>query len=241
MTIDSKSANHLIKLAEEKSLTLMVGHTFEYNSAVHVLKDIINSGELGKIYYIDAARLNLGLFQRDLNVIWDLAPHDISILLFLINEEPISISASGMKCAIDSIFDNVYINLIFPNNILAHVHVSWIDPCKVRRITVVGSKKMVVYNDVNNNEKIKIYDKGVDVPSYTNGFEEFVCNYHYGDVTIPNVQFKEPLRAECQHFLDCIRNGTTPISSGYDGLRVIKIIEAAQRALNNGNGREIIQ
>ena len=241
MTIDSKSAHHLIQLAEEKSLTLMVGHTFEYNSAVHVLKDIINSGELGKIYYIDAARLNLGLFQRDLNVIWDLAPHDISILLFLINEEPISISASGMKCAIDSIFDNVYINLIFPNNILAHVHVSWIDPCKVRRITVVGSKKMVVYNDVNNNEKIKIYDKGVDVPSYTNGFEEFVCNYHYGDVTIPNVQFKEPLRAECQHFLDCIRNGTTPISSGYDGLRVIKIIEAAQRALNNGNGREIIQ
>jgi len=241
MTLNSDSASQLIDLAERKNLTLIVGHTFEYNSAVHKLKEIVQSGELGKIFYIDAARLNLGLFQRNLNVLWDLAPHDISILLFILEDDPVSVSASGMKCAFDSIFDNVYLNLSFPNNILAHVHVSWIDPCKVRRVTVVGSQKMVVYNDVENNEKIKIFDKGVDVPSYTNGFEEFSCNYRYGDVTIPNVRFSEPLRKECQHFLDCIEDGTTPISSGYDGLRVIKVIEAAQRALNNGNGREVIQ
>jgi predicted dehydrogenase len=241
MTLDSASAQELIDLAEGRNLTLVVGHTFEYNSAVHALKDIVQSGELGEIYYIDAARLNLGLFQRDLNVLWDLAPHDISILLFLLDEDPVSVSASGMKCAFNSIFDNVYVNLIFPNNILAHVHVSWIDPCKVRRVTVVGSQKMVVYNDMDNSEKIKIYDKGVDVPSYTNGFDEFRCNYRYGDVIIPNVQFIEPLRRECQHFLDCIRDGTTPISSGHDGLRVIKILEAAERALSNGNAQEAIQ
>lgn len=241
MTLDSKSANQLIKIAEKEDLTLMVGHTFEYNSAVHALKEIVQSGELGKIYYIDSARLNLGLFQRDLNVLWDLAPHDISILLYLLDEEPISISANGMNCAFNSVFDNVYMNLIFPEDILAHVHVSWIDPCKVRRTTIVGSRKMVVYNDISNNEKIKIYDKGVDFPSYTSGFEEFQCNYRYGDVIIPNVRFDEPLRKECQHFLDSIINHTTPNSSGYDGLRVIKVLEAAQRALLNGNGQESIR
>jgi predicted dehydrogenase len=240
ITLTSKTAEELISLADKKSLKLMVGHTFEYNSAVHALKDIVQSGELGKIYYIDAARLNLGLFQRDLNVLWDLAPHDISILLFLLEAEPLSVTANGMKCAFDSIYDNVYVNLIFPENILAHVHVSWIDPCKVRRVTVVGSKKMVVYNDVDNNEKIKVYDKGVDIPSYTSGYEEFQCNYRYGDVVIPNVRFEEPLRKECQHFLDCIVNDTPPLSSGEDGLKVIKVIEAAQRALLNGNGQEKI-
>jgi len=241
MTLDSNTALQLIDIAEKRGLTLMVGHTFEYNSAVHALKEIVQSGELGKIYYIDAARLNLGLFQRNLNVLWDLAPHDISILLFLLEKEPISVSANGMRCAFDSVFDNVYMNLIFPDNILAHVHVSWIDPCKVRRVTVVGSRKMVVYNDIENNEKIKIYDKGVEVPSYTSGLEEFHCNYRYGDLIIPNVRFEEPLRKECQHFLDCIINHTIPVSSGYDGLKVIKVLEAAQRALQNGNGQEVIK
>ena len=241
MTLDIQTALQLIELAEQKDLTLMVGHTFEYNSAVLALKEIIQRGELGKIYYIDAARLNLGLFNRNLNVLWDLAPHDISILLFLLGKEPISVSANGMKCAMDTVFDNVYVNLIFPDNILAHVHVSWIDPCKVRRVTVVGSQKMVVYNDIDSNEKIKIYDKGVEVPAYTSGLEEFHCNYRYGDLLIPNVRFEEPLRKECQHFLDCITDHKTPVSSGYDGLRVVKVLEAAQRALENGNGMVMIQ
>lgn len=240
LTLNSDHALDLIRLAKDKDLVLMVGHTFEYNSAVRTLKEIIHSGELGDIYYLDCARLNLGLLQRDLNVLWDLAPHDISILMYLLDMEPISVVADGMKCAFDSVFDNVYMNLKFPENIFAHVHVSWVDPCKVRRVTVVGSQKMVVYNDVESNEKLKIYDKGFEVPAYTNGLEEFHCNYRYGDVLLPHIRFEEPLRKECQHFLNCIRNHTEPLSDGYDGLRVIKVIEAAQRALENGNGREVI-
>jgi predicted dehydrogenase len=240
MTLNSDHAKELIRLAKGKDLVLMVGHTFEYNSAVRTLKKIIHSGELGDIYYLDCARLNLGLLQRDLNVLWDLAPHDISILMYLLDMEPISVGADGMKCAFDSVFDNVYMNLLFPDNIFAHVHVSWVDPCKVRRVTVVGSQKMVVYNDIESNEKIKIYDKGFEVPAYTNGLEEFHCNYRYGDVLLPHIRFEEPLRKECNHFLDCIANHTEPLSDGNDGLRVIKVIEAAQRALENGNGREVI-
>jgi predicted dehydrogenase len=241
MTLNSDDASKLIRLADEKDLILMVGHTFEYNSAVHALKEIVASGEIGKIFYIDAARLSLGLFQRDSNVLWDLAPHDISILLYLLEQEPISVSALGMRCAIDDVYDNVYMNIAFPDNILAHVHVSWLDPCKVRRVTVVGSQKMVVYNDIANNERIKIYDKCVEVPDYTSGFGEFHFNYHHGDVLIPNVRFEEPLRKECQHFLDCIVDHVTPCSCGHDGLRVIKVIEAAERSLLNGTGPEFIR
>lgn len=241
LTLNSEHAQDLIQLAKNKGLVLMVGHTFEYNSAVRTLKEIIHSGELGDIYYLDCARLNLGLFQRDLNVLWDLAPHDISILMYLLDMEPISVGAAGMKCALDTVYDNVYMNLKFPESIFAHVHVSWVDPCKVRRVTVVGSQKMVVYNDIESNEKLKIYDKGFEVPAYTNGLEEFYCNYRYGDVLLPHIRFEEPLRKECRHFLDCIRDHAEPLSDGYDGLRVIKVIEAAQRALASGNGREVIQ
>jgi predicted dehydrogenase len=241
LTLKSEHAETLIKLAEEKSLTLMVGHTFEYNSAVHALKRYIDSGELGQVYYLDAARLNLGLFQKDSNVLWDLAPHDISILLYLLGKRPISVSAQGSPCVFDGIHDVAYINLKFPDNISAHIHVSWLDPCKVRRITVVGSKKMAVYNDIENESKIKIYDKGVDSPEYTNGFGEFHCNYRTGDITIPNIRFTEPLRQECQHFIDCIVNHTEPCSGGHDGLDVVKILEAAQHSLMNGQAKEVIQ
>ena len=223
MTLNSEDAEKLVELADSKGLTLMVGHTFEYNSAVHTLKKYIDSGELGEIYYLDAARLNLGLFQRDSNVLWDLAPHDISILLYLLGKKPISVSAQGAPCVFEGIYDVAYINMIFPGNISAYIHVSWLDPCKVRRITVVGSKKMAVYNDIENEQKIKIYDKGVDPPAYTNGgFGEFQCNYHTGDITIPNIRFTEPLRQECQHFIDCIVNHTEPCSCGRDGLEVVR-------------------
>jgi predicted dehydrogenase len=219
----------------------MVGHTFEYNSAVIAMKEYIESGELGDIYYIDAARLNLGLFQRDSNVLWDLAPHDISILLYLLGEKPLSVGAHGMPCVFSGIFDVAYVSLIFPNKIPAYIHVSWLDPCKVRRITVVGSKKMIVFNDVENEQKLKIYDKGVDAPTYTNGFGEFQCNYRSGDIVIPNIRIIEPLRKECQHFLDCISNHTQPCSCGEDGLRVVKILETAQHSMNNGSTQEVIQ
>jgi predicted dehydrogenase len=240
MTLKSTDAQELIKLAAAKDLTLMVGHTFEYNSAVHALKKYIDSGDLGEIYYIDAARLNLGLFQRELNVLWDLAPHDISILLYLLGENPISVSAQGIPCVYQNVYDVAFLNLVFPRNVTAHVHVSWLDPCKVRRITVVGSKKMVVFNDIENEQKLKVYDKGVDAPEYPNGFGEFQYNYRSGDITIPRIAFSEPLRQECQHFIDCIVNHTEPTSSGYDGYRVIKILETAERSLCNGQGREEI-
>jgi predicted dehydrogenase len=242
ITLNSQHAQELIDLAHSRNLTLMVGHTFEYNPAVHALKSYIDSGELGEIHYIDGARLNLGLFQRDSNVLWDLAPHDISILLYLLGKRPISVSAQGMSCVFEHIYDVAYLNLIFPGNVPAYIHVSWLDPCKVRRITVVGSKKMAVYNDVENEQKIKIYDKGVDTPPYTNGsFGEFQCSYHTGDITIPHIRFAEPLRQECQHFIDSIVNQTEPCSSGRDGLEVVKILEAAQQSLANGSTQEVIQ
>jgi predicted dehydrogenase len=259
----------------------MVGHTFEYNSAVLALKELIDSGELGKIYYVDAARLNLGLFQRDSNVLWDLAPHDISILLYLLGQDPISVSAQGWSCISEGIYDVAYINLVFPENLPAYIHVSWLDPCKVRRITVVGSKKMAVFNDVENEQKIKIYDKGVDPPAYTNGFAEFHWSYHSGDILIQKIPFVEPLRRECQVFVDrCLihqheggdqsrpealtgsesESGHAPkvcpvdssctvcsadlsgtFSCGRDGLRVVKILEAAQHSMMNGEVPEMIQ
>lgn len=242
ITLKSQHAEELIALSKNKDLVLMVGHTFEYNAAVHTLKKIIDSGELGEIYYADAARLNLGLFQRDLNVLWDLAPHDVSILLYILNKAPISVSAHGMPFVNQGIHDVVYMNMVFPDNILAHIHVSWLDPCKVRRVTVVGSKKMVVYNDIESLEKIRIYDKGVEKPPYTDNFGDFQLSYRYGDVIIPNIRLTEPLQKECQHFLDCINNHTTPQSSGEVGLHVVKIIEAAQRSLQrNGKNQEVIQ
>jgi predicted dehydrogenase len=242
MTLNSQYAEELINLAASKDLVLMVGHTFEYNAAVHALKDLIDSGELGQIYYVDTARLNLGLFQHNLNVLWDLAPHDISILLYILGHHPISVSAQGMPCVFEGIHDVVYIDMLFPDNILAHIHVSWLDPCKVRRITVVGSKKMVVYNDIENSEKIKIYDKGVDKPPYTDTYADFQFSYHNGDVLIPNIRFSEPLRLECQHFLECIQNRCEPLSGGRDGLEVVKVLEAAQNSLNkNGAYQEVIQ
>ena len=280
LTLNSEEAEQLIELADTNELVLMVGHTFEYNSAVHTLKTYIDSGELGEIYYIDAARLNLGLFQRDSNVLWDLAPHDVSILLYLLGQNPVSISAQGVSCVFDGTFDVAYMSLVFPNNISAYIHVSWLDPCKVRRITVVGSKKMVVLNDVENEQKIKIYDKGVDAPAYTNDFSEFQCSYRSGDILIPKIRFTEPLRQECQVFIDrcqirqrqmlapslagdttrtqsesrhvpqnctvdancsfCFSDHTGPYSCGRDGLRVIKILEAAQRSMTNGQIPETI-
>jgi predicted dehydrogenase len=241
ITLKSEEAEKLIELADANNLTLMVGHTFAYNSAVHALKKYMDSGDLGEIYYLDTARLNLGLFQRDLNVLWDLAPHDISILLYLLGKKPVSISAQGMTCVFDGIFDVAFLNLIFPGNIPAYIHVSWLDPCKVRRITVVGSKKMAVYNDVENEQKIKIYDKGVDAPVYPNGtFGEFQYSYHHGDITIPNIRFTEPLRQECQHFMDSIVNHTEPYSCGRDGLEVVKILEAAQHSITNSQNHEVI-
>jgi predicted dehydrogenase len=241
LTLNSTHAEQLVELAEKKDLIIMVGHTFEYNAAIMALKQLIDSGELGQIYYVDAARLNLGLFQRDLNVLWDLAPHDISILLYILGCKPVSVNAQGTACVLKGIHDVVYVNLIFPGNIMAHIHLSWLDPCKIRRITVVGSKKMVVFNDMDPQGKIKIYDKGVQAPPYTDTYAEWQCSYHSGDILIPSIRMVEPLRLECQHFIDCIHGHCEPRSSGRDGLEVVKVLEAAQRSLTNVHTQEVIQ
>jgi predicted dehydrogenase len=238
LTLISSHAEELIELAEAKHLVLMVGHTFEYNAAVHALKDLIDKGDLGQIYYLDAARLNLGLFSKDLNVMWDLAPHDISILLYILGKLPVAVSAHGTQCVFKGIHDVAYINMQFADNIMAHVHVSWLDPCKVRRVTVVGSQKMAVYNDIESLEKIKIFDKGVESPEYTTNFGDFNFSYRYGDIRIPNIRFVEPLRVECQHFLECITNHSKPRSSGEVGLNVVKVLEAAQKSLVNSGQLE---
>ncbi len=241
LTLSSVHAEELIELAEKKGLVLMVGHTFLYNAAVLAMKDLIDRGDLGQVYYLDAARLNLGLFSRDLNVMWDLAPHDISILLFLLNKLPLAVSAHGLSCAFNGIHDVAYVNMVFPDNIMAHIHISWLDPCKVRRVTVVGSKKMAVLNDIEALEKIKIYDKGVEAPEYSNNFGEFQFSYRYGDILIPNIRLGEPLKVECQHFLDCIIKHEQPCSSGKVGLNVVKILESAQKSLSNSGHMEAIQ
>ncbi len=241
LTLSSQKAEALIEKADAKGLTLMVGHTFEYNSAVRTLREYINAKELGDIYYLDTARLNLGLYQRDTNVLWDLAVHDISILLYLLEEKPVFVSAQGMTSVSKDVCDVAYLNIIFPSNVIAHVHVSWLDPCKVRRVTVVGSKKMAVFNDLESEGKIKLYDKGVDAPGYTDSFGEFQYNYRSGDITIPSFRFLEPLREECQNFLDSIANKTAPISSGKSGLAVIKVLEAAERSIANNGLQEAIE
>ncbi len=240
LTLSSQTAKELVDYAKEMDAILMVGHTFEYNPAVRALRDLVQTGSLGTIYYIDGVRANLGLFQRDLNVIWDLATHDISILLYVLGMEPLTVSAQGSACVFDNIHDIAYLHMTFPQNVLAHIRISWLDPCKVRRITVVGSKKMAVYDDVESNEKIRIYDKGVEVPPYTSTFEEFKLSYRYGDVVIPHLSHMEPLRVECNHFLDSIMNKTQPLSNGESGLRVVKVLEAAERSLTNHGIQELL-
>jgi len=213
----------------------MVGHTFEYTVAVNKIKEIIESGEVGEILYISSARLNLGLFQPDINVIWDLAPHDISIITYLLGQHPISVNGQGKGHYRKDIEDVATITLNFSNGTIAFIHTSWLDPNKVRRTTIVGSKKMLVYNDTEPQEKIKIYDKGVKEPPYAppyyDTFGEFPFSYRSGDIHIPRIDDHEPLRKECSHFLECIENNETPRTNGYSGLRVVSVLEAASESL----------
>ena len=225
----------MIDLAEKHQRKLMVGHTFVYTSAVRKMKEIIDSGELGDIYYINSQRLNLGLFQQDINVIWDLAPHDISIILYLLDKSPLAVSAIGTSHINSAIEDVAVLTMKFQNGLIAFVQTSWLDPDKIRRMTVVGSKKMMVFDDVQPTEKIRIYDKSVEVPKHYDTFAEFPYSYKYGDIVIPKIDGDEPLRTELDHFIDCIKNDETPLSCGRDGLHVVQILEAAQKSLKDEN------
>ena len=230
-------AEKLIEIADRKKRKLMVGHTFLYTSAVRKMKEIIDSGELGEIYYINSQRMNLGLFQQDINVSWDLAPHDISIILYLLGQEPQFVSAIGEAHINPAIEDISILTMRFTNNLIAFVTSSWLDPDKIRKMTVVGSKKMLVYDDVQVSEKIRIYDKSVEKPKHYDTFAEFPYSYKYGDVVIPMISGEEPIRTELAHFIECITNDTTPLSDGRNGLNVVKILEAAQESLDQGNNQ----
>ena len=240
LTQNSDEARELIRVAEHNRVHLMVGHTFEYNPAVLALKELVERGVVGRVLYIDAARLNLGQYRSDVNVLWDLAPHDISIMNFILGAEPTHVSARGNACIQPGTHDVAYLEMKYANGVLGHIHVSWLEPCKVRRITVVGDEKMVVYNDVAAEEKLRIYDKGVTKPTSSGDFADFQLTYHNGGVTIPAVPAGEPLKLELTHLIECIRSGRRPRSDGRSGLRVINVLEAADKSLQNGGTRDTI-
>jgi predicted dehydrogenase len=236
------SANHcrqLIDLAAARSLTLMVGHTFVYTSPVRKIRELISSGEIGEVLYISSRRLNLGLFQNDINVAWDLAPHDISIILYVLDHKPVSVNCQGKAHLKPNIEDVTNMTINFANGGIALIQSSWIDPRKVREITIVGSKKMIVYDDNEPLEKLKIYDKCVEMPPHYDTYAEFHFSYHYGDMHAPYLKQVEPLKVECQQFLDSIRFGSKSDSCGEEGLKVVQILEAATRSLKNG-GNEVL-
>lgn len=241
MTATSHQAEQLVRLAEEKRLTLMVGHTFVYSPAVVKTKELIQSGELGEILYISSSRINLGLHQSDASVIWDLAPHDLSILLYWLGEEPAQVHAYGRGCIIPQIPDVAFLNLRFPSGVVASIHLSWLSPIKLRRTMVIGTKKMLLYDDTENVEKVKVFDHGVNYPD-PKSFGEFQLSYRTGDILAPHLDSYEPLSAEATHFLKCIKTGETPKTDGLSGLQVVKILEGAETSLlENGNfvGTEI--
>lgn len=228
-TASSAEAEMLIELAERKHLLIMVDHTFLFTGAVRKIKELVDQGELGPLYYYDSTRVNLGLFQHDVNVIWDLAPHDLSIMDHLIGVEPDLVVATG-GAHLNGLEDVAYMTLYFPNNVIAHINVNWLSPVKVRTTLVGGQRKMLVWNDLEPAEKIKVYDKGVDVGT-EQGVHELLVSYRSGDMWAPRVEGAEALQLESRYFLDCITEGKTPFNDGRAGLRVVKMLEAAEVSL----------
>jgi predicted dehydrogenase len=234
-----EDARRLIETAERNGLTLMVGHTFEYNPAVLQLRDLIRSGELGEIFYIDSARLNLGLYQSDVSVLWDLAPHDISITNLLLDSRPTRVDAWGSRHAHDTLEDVAYLRLDYGDaGVTTQIHVSWLDPAKVRRVTVVGSEKMAVYNDLNPEERIRVYDKGVE-PLPSEAGPGVPLDYRYGGINSPFVDFKEPLQVEDRHFVRAIADGQVPATDGASGLAVVETLAAAEQAIRTGRAVQL--
>ena len=229
-------SEELCAIAEERGLTLMVGHTFVYTQDVRFIRTMVESGELGDVLSINSSRLNLGLFQKDINVVWDLAPHDISILLYIMKSKPTGVNCTGKAHVSEGLEDVATLTMEFENGSFATIQSSWLHPNKIRKMTIVGNKRMVVYDDIKMNEKVKIYDKRVEAPPHYDTFGEFQYSYHYGDIRTPYIRQAEPLRLECQHFLDCVNNGTTPDSSGVDGLNVVRVLEAASQSLASKGG-----
>jgi predicted dehydrogenase len=231
MASSSAECEELIGIAESKGLVLMVGHTFLYSAPVRKIVEIVQAGDIGEIRYINSRRLNLGLFQKDINVAWDLAPHDISIILHVLGEFPLAVNCQGNAHVTPGIEDVTNISLSFRDKRFATIQSSWLEPRKIREMTIVGTRRMIVYDDLQTNEKIRIYDVRVERPPHYDTFADFHYSYHYGDSYIPHIQQEEPLKAECQHFLDCIEKGTQPLTNGREGLHLVRILEAASASL----------
>jgi len=238
MASSSAECEELIDIAKRNGLVLMIGHTFLYSAPVRKIFDIIQAGDIGDIRYINSRRLNLGLFQNDINVAWDLAPHDISIILHILGEFPLTVNCQGNAHVTPNIEDVTNMSLTFRQKRFATIQSSWLEPRKVREMTIVGTRRMIVYDDLQAHEKIKIYDVRVERPPHYDTFAEFHYSYHYGDSYIPHIKQEEPLRALCQHFVDCIETGSKPITGGQEGLELVRILEAASLSLRS-NGAPV--
>lgn len=239
LTDSSERAMALVELARRVNRVLMVDHTFIYTGSVRKMRELIDSGELGEVLYFDSVRVNLGLFQTDINVIWDLAPHDIAIMDYLLRAEPIAISATGASHAGNGIANIAYMTLRFPNNLLAHFHVNWLAPVKMRQTLLGCSKKMVVYDDVEPTDKIRVYDKGITLNGSPEKRYQTLVGYRTGDVLIPKIDTTEALQRVAQEFVSSIRENRAPVTDGVAGYRVVRLLEAAQKSLD-ANGREVL-
>lgn len=228
----------LIELAERHGRVLMVGHVFEYNAAVQWIKQYLAGGELGKLFYMYSQRVNLGRIQNDVNALWSFAPHDVSVMNYWLEQEPVSVAARGFSYLSNGIEDVVFVTLGYPDGVGAHLHLGWLDPRKVRLMTLVGSKKMLVYDDVSLDAKVQIYDKGIvqlhDYLESPDSFAKFQLQIRTGDLVVPALKFNEPLQAECRHFIDCVRTGRRPNTDGTNGLKVVRVLEAAEQSLRRG-------
>lgn len=227
----SDQVRDLIDEASHRNLTLMVDHTFLYTPAVQKIRELIMKGDLGDIYYYASTRSSLGLFQSDVNVIWDLAVHDISIIQYIMNEEPVAVSATGSSHVAGAPENMAHITLFFESKCVAHVSVNWLSPVKVRQTFIGGNKKMIVYDDLEPTEKIKVYDKGITLDASPENAHQFRIGYRAGDMWAPHISTKEALQAEVEHFIECVRTGGAPVSSGLSGLRVVEVLEAASRSI----------
>jgi len=229
-TSNAAQAEELINLAERKNLKIMVDHTFLFTGTVRKIRQLLDDGTLGKLYYYDSTRVNLGLFQHDVNVIWDLAPHDLSIMDYIIKDEPEAIVASGQS-HLNGLEDIAFITAYFPNGIIAHINVNWLSPVKIRTTLIGGEKKMLVWNDLEADEKLRVYDKGVNVTTQQ-GLYNLLVNYRSGDMWAPRIEQCEALQVELQYFVDCIVKDEMPFNDGLAGLRVVKMLEASGESLN---------
>ena len=233
LTLSEDESRELVDLARAKNLKLMVGHLLEYHPAVNYMKDMIAKGAVGDPLYLYFQRVNLGIVRKQENAWWSLAPHDVSVACYLFQAEPISVSASGHAYLQDGIEDVVFANLKFADGRMAHIHVSWLDPHKIRKVTLVGSQKMIVFDDMEAAEKVRVYDKGAYVQKSVSSYAEAIT-LRIGDILIPTISSEEPLRAECQHFVDSVFKNKSPRSDGADGLRVVRILAAGSESLKRG-------